>query len=408
MAFRPVRIAHVVSHPIQYFAPLYRELASRSEVDLTVYFCSDRTAGAFHDPGFGRVVRWDTPLLEGYRWRIMPSARGAPIPAGGFAWRPNLDIVREVASGDYDVLWVHGYMHATTWLAATAAKARGMTVLLRDEQTLIHRRPRHRAALKEAPLRALFALCSGLYIGEQNRRYMRRYGMPDRRLFFVPYCVDNAFFQREALRLRPLRDEIRRSFGVTDDAPVVLFAGKLVEKKRPLQLIEAFADVRRTHPGWLLVAGEGPLRERAEDLVRREAIPGVRFLGFMNQSELPRAYAAADVFVLPSSHDETWGLVVNEAMNFGLPVVVSGRVGCAADLVENAGNGFVVPHDDVHALARALATLASDPDLRQRFGRRSRARIALYSVERAADGIVEACLARGVRVESARKEAVAA
>lgn len=404
---RPIRLAHVVSHPIQYFAPLYRELARRPEVDLTVFFCSDRTAAAFHDPGFGRVVRWDTPLLEGYRWRVLPSARGAPIPRG-FGWRPNPDIVREIASGAYDALWVHGYMRSTTWLAVAAARARGMTVLLRDEQTLIDRRPLSRAALKEVPLRALFAMCAGLYIGEQNRQYLRRYGVPDRRLFFAPYCVDNAFFQREANRLRPERDEIRRSLGVENDAPVVLFAGKLIEKKQPLRLLEAFGRVRRARRCWLLLAGDGPLRERAETWVRRQGIPGVRFLGFLNQSELPRAYVAADIFVLPSSHHETWGLVVNEAMNFGLPLVVSDRVGCGADLVEEGRNGFIVPHDSTAGLAEAIGRLIEDPDLRQRFGRRSRARVGLYSIERAADGIVEACLMRGVREEPAEQEVLAA
>ncbi len=402
----PVRLAHIVSHPIQYFAPLYRELADRAEVDLTVYFCSDRTAGAFQDPGFGRVVQWDTPLLEGYRWRILPSARGAPIPHG-FAWRPNIDVVREVASGAYDALWVHGYMHATTWLAVAAARARGMTVLLRDEQTLLDRRPAHRVALKEGPLRALFASCAGLYIGEQNRRYLLRYGMPERRLFFAPYCVDNAFFRREERTLRPKRDEIRRSLGVEDDAPVVLFTGKLIEKKQPLRLIEAFGRVRRTRPCWLLVAGDGPLRAIAETLARENGIPGVRFLGFLNQSELPRAYVAADLFVLPSSRQETWGLVVNEAMNFGLPLVVSDRVGCAADLVEEGRNGFIVPHTSTDALAEAIARLVDDADLRQRFGRRSRARVGLYSVERAADGIVEACLMRGVRAGPVEEEMAA-
>lgn len=402
-----VRLAHVVSHPIQYFAPLYRELARRPEVDLTVFFCSDLTAGAYHDPGFGCAVRWDTPLLEGYRWRMLPSARAAPV-SDGFIARPNFDIVREVASGRYDALWVHGYMHATAWLGVAAARARGMTVLLRDEQTLLQRRPWRRRALKEPLLRALFAQCSGLYIGEENRRYFRRYGIPERRLFFAPYAVDNAFFQRRARQLARRRDALRRSFGITDDAPVVLFAGKFIEKKQPLRLIDAFARVRRARPCWLLMAGDGPLRPAAEALAARLGVPGVRFAGFLNQTELPNAYASADLFVLPSSHNETWGLVVNEAMNFGLPVVVSDRVGCARDLVREGENGFVVPHDDTDALARAIDALVAHPELRARFGRKSRARIDAYSVERAADGIVEACLARGVRTEDARQEALAA
>lgn len=397
----------MVSHPIQYFAPLYRELTQRPEVDLTVFFCSDATAGTYHDPGFERPVRWDRPLLEGYRWRVLPSARGAPA-TDRFVARPNLDVVREIASGRYDVLWVHGYMHATTWLAVAAARARGMTVLLRDEQTLLKRRPWHRRAIKEPLLRALFGLCSGLYIGEENRRYLRRYGMPERRLFFAPYAVDNAFFRQRARQLARRRDALRRSFGISDDAPVVLFAGRFVEKKQPLRLLETFARVRRARSCWLLMAGDGPLRPAAEALASRLGVPGVRFTGFLNQTELPSAYAAADVFVLPSSHDETWGLVVNEAMNFGLPVVVTDQVGCARDLVYEGENGFVVPHHDTDALARAIDALVADAALRARFGRKSRARIESYSVERAADGIVEACLTRGVRMDESPKKALAA
>lgn len=402
-----VRLAHVVSHPIQYFAPLYRELARRPEVDLTVFFCSDATVGTYHDSGFGRAIRWDVPLLEGYRWRMYPSARGAPA-TDRFVARPNLDVVREIASGRYDAVWVHGYMQATTWLAVAAARARGMTVLLRDEQTLLKRRPWHRRVIKEPLLRALFAQCSGLYIGEENRRYLRQYGIPERRLFFAPYAVDNAFLQRRARQLARRRDALRRSFGISDDAPVVLFVGKFVEKKQPLRLLDAFARVRRARACWLLMAGDGPLRSAAEALAGRLGVPGVRFTGFLNQTELPSAYAAADVFVLPSSHDETWGLVVNEAMNFGLPVVVTDRVGCARDLVHAGENGFVVPHDDTDALDCAIDALVADAGLRARFGRKSRTRIESYSVERAADGIVEACLTRGVRADESREEALAA
>ncbi len=392
---RPIRIAHLVSHPIQYFAPLYRELASRPGIDLTVYFYSDVSVRAFHDAGFGRAVEWDTPLLDGYRYRMMPSAHGAPA-SDGMMWRPNLDIVREIATRGYDVVWAHGYMHATTWLAALAARARGATVLIRDEQTLLHKRLWPRSAAKAIALRALVGMSSGLYIGEQNRRHFLRYGMPSERLFSAPYCVDNAFFQERARELAPRRREVRESFGITGDAPVVLFTGKLVEKKQPLALIEAFSCVRAATPCWLLIAGDGPLRPAAEELVRRKGIPDVLFAGFLNQSELPRAYTAADVFVLPSRLHETWGLVVNEAMNFGLPVVVTDKVGCAADLVQPGENGFVV-RDSSRELAQAIRTLVMDPALRWRFGSRSLSLIERYSVEACADGIISASLARGRR-----------
>jgi glycosyltransferase involved in cell wall biosynthesis len=387
---RPVRVAHLVSHPIQYFAPLYRELARRPDIDLTVYFYSDATTREFVDAGFGRALTWDTPLLEGYRYRFMPSASRTDI-SGRFFKRPNLDIVGEIASGAYDVLWVHGYAHLTTWLAIAAARARGVRVLIRDEQTLLHSRPLARSAMKAVALRALFSQTSALYIGEANRRYFAHFGMPSKRMHAARYCVDNAYFQARARELVSRREELRAHFGIEGDAPVVLFAGKLIDKKQPLRLIEAFARVRAQRPCALLIAGDGPLRGEAERLVAAFGLPDVRFAGFLNQGELPDAYAAADVFVLPSRLHETWGLVVNEAMNFALPVVVSDKVGCAEDLVRHGANGFVVRHDVTGELAQAIETLVSDAELRARFGAVSRRIIDRYSIEACADGIVAAC-----------------
>jgi glycosyltransferase involved in cell wall biosynthesis len=390
-------IAHLVSHPIQYFAPLYRELATRPEIDLTVFFYSDATVREFVDEGFGRAVTWDVPLLGGYEHRFLPSAARMPI-SGRFLRRPNWDIVREIASGRYDVLWVHGYAHLTTWLAVAAARARGMRVLVRDEQTLLHPRAPHKRMLKAIALRALYAQSSALYIGEQNRRYFAHYGMPADRMWPARYCVENERLQRRAAELAPQRTVVRARFGITDDAPVVLFAGKLIEKKQPLLLIEAFARAqaaaraRSERPAWLLIAGDGSLRRDAEALVARLHVPNVIFAGFLNQSELPDAYAAADLFVLPSKLHETWGLVVSEAMNFGLPVVVSDKVGCAEDLVHPDGNGFVVPYDDAAALADAIATLVSDAGMRARYGAESRRIIDAYTMASAADGIVAASL----------------
>lgn len=389
MIERPIRVAHLVSHPIPYFAPLYRELATRPEIDLTVYFYSDATVRDFHDAEFGRSVRWDTQLLDGYRSRILPSAKHTPAVSSDT--RVSLDVVRDVAAQRYDVVWAHGYAHATTWVALAAARMHGARLLLRDEQTLLHDRPRVRSIAKAGALRALFSQAGGLYIGEENRQHMRAHGAREDALFPARYCVDNAYFGRHAAELAPQRAQLRRRFGITGDAPVVLFVGKLIDKKQPLRLIEAFARVRAQHECALLIAGDGPLRAECETLIARLGVPDVRMAGFLNQSELPEAYAAADLFVLPSRLHETWGLVVNEAMNFGLPIVVSDKVGCAADLVRAGGNGYVVGHEDTAALADALAALVAAPAMRAAFGRRSVAIVEDYSIEACADGIVAAC-----------------
>jgi glycosyltransferase involved in cell wall biosynthesis len=406
MSDRPRKVAHLVSHPIPYFAPLYREFASRPEIDLTVYFYSDASTRAYADAEFGRSVTWDTSLLDGYRSNFLPSAARTDLSTRVLK-QPNWDIIREIASGRFDVLWVHGYAHATTWLAVAAARARGLRVLIRDEQTLLHGRAPHKRALKQAALRVLYSQASALYIGEQNRRYFAHYGMPEERMFPAPYCVDNRYFRGMAATLRSQRCEMRARFGINGDAPVVLFSGKLIEKKQPLMLIEAFARVRAGQSCWLLIAGGGPLRAAAEQLVARLGVPDVHFAGFLNQGEIPEAYAAADIFVLPSNLHETWGLVVNEAMNFALPVIVSDKVGCAEDLVRPGENGFVVAHESVTALSDAIARLVSDAPLRSAFGVEGLRMVDQYSIEACADGIVAACLAGEGRRAAWKLEALA-
>ena len=175
--------------------------------------------------------------------------------------------------------------------------------------------------------------------------------------------------------------------------PVVLYCAKLIPKKDPLLLLDAFERVRREHDCRLLLVGDGELRQEAVDRVASRGIPDVRFAGFLNQTEIASAYAAADVFVLPSSYGETWGLVVNEAMNFSLPLVVSDKVGSAEDLVRDGWNGFIFPSGRPDDLARALGRLVADPELRRSYGERSLERVREYSVEACADGIVTACRA---------------
>ena len=396
----PLRLAHVVSHPIQYFAPLYRQVAGRPEVDLTVFFYSDETVREFADPGFGRTIEWDVPLLEGYRHVFCSSSRRTPIGGGPLA-RRNVDLIPRLR--EFDVIWAHGYAHVTAWLAFLAARRWRKPFLLREEATLVAPRSRLRVAVKAPLLRLMFAYASGLYIGEQNRRYLAHYGIAPERMFPARYGVDNSFFRGAADRLRPLEPELKRELGLPGEWPVILFCGKLIPKKQPLMLADAFLRVRERVPCSLLLAGDGELRP---ELGRRlGSRPDVVFAGFMNQSEIVKAYAASDVLVLPSAI-EPWGLTVNEAMCFGLPIVTSDQVGCAEDLVRPGWNGLVVPHRDTDALARAIEQLMGDSDLRRVFGARSLELIDDYSIESCADGIVEACLsAVGARRTRARAAA---
>jgi glycosyltransferase involved in cell wall biosynthesis len=257
--------------------------------------------------------------------------------------------------------------------------------MFREEQTLLHQRALWRRLVKQFALPLLLRGAAGLYIGTENKRWFEHFGVPKERLFFTPYSVDASRLVSQALKSR---DELRVSFGLRTDVPVILTVTRLIPRKQPLALLEAFARLRAERPCGLLVVGSGVLED--EMRVRARDIPDVAFAGFLNQSEISRAYACADIFALFSRENETWGLAVNEAMHFGLPVVVSDKVGCSTDLVRDGENGFRVGVDDVAGLTRRLRLLVDDENLRRSFGATSRARVSSWTYDRAVEGVIAA------------------
>jgi glycosyltransferase involved in cell wall biosynthesis len=389
-----VRVAHLISHPVQYLVPVYREISKSPDVDFTVYFYSDASIGKHFDVEFGREFEWSTPLLGGYKYRFLPSSKGKRT-GKAFEW-PNWDLLAEVVRQQYDVIWINSYIGTNAWFARMAAFVSGTPVLFRDDTNLLTPRPLWKRILKSIFLRNFLRGTWALYVGEEARRYWKFYGIPTQRLFFSPHCVDNDFWSSKARDLAPQRSKIRQSFGIDDDSPVILFCGKFIPKKQPLKLLSAFSMVRKELPCWLVMVGDGNLRIDVEREIRESGITNTILPGFLNQDELPFAYTAADIFVLPSAYNETWGLVVNEAMNFSLPVIVSDQVGCGRDLVKDGWNGFAFVHTDERQLADRLRRLVMDAALRKEFGKHSAELIANYTVENCARGIVRAGCAASV------------
>lgn len=384
------RIAYIVSHPIQYQAPLLRRIALESELELTVLFLSDFSTRPYSDAGFGQAVSWDVDLLSGYESRVLPAwgERGAV----GF-WTPlTRGVESELRRGAYDAVWLHGYAHHAHLRALFAAKRFGLKVLLRGEShDACSDRSRFVSMLKRRLLTRLFRNIDGfLAVGTANRDYYRNYGVPDHKIFMMPYAVDNARFQASAARATG--ETLRAALGLEHGRPVILFASKLQPRKRPHDLWHAYtrlsADGEEPMP-YLIFVGEGTERPALEAAVARRGWNSVRFVGFQNQTQMPGYYALADVFVLPSER-EPWGLVVNEAMNAGTAVVVTTDVGAAADLVEDGVNGYVVPVGDVDMLARRLRQITSDPRLAASMGQKSANRIAQWSFEADVAGLRQA------------------
>lgn len=393
MSSRPIRLAHLAGQPAPSAIPLYRRLAADDRIEFTVLYGSSEGVRPYDD-GYDSPIAWDADLLEGYDSIFLHAADRTPGLGSHFWAARNWDVVPLVMRRQWDVLSMAGYYSATYLMAALAQRARGGALLFREEQTTLDPRSLVNVIAKQVMLRPYLGLGRGLFISTENRRWLEAHGVPKDRLFPSPYTVDNAFFQAQAAELHPRRDELRASFGISrQSGPVIATVSRLIAKKQPLLLLEAFRRARERVPCVLLVVGSGPLEAEMRDFVARESVPDVVFAGFLNRSEIARAYAAADVFTLLSREQETFGLVVAEALNFGLPIVVSDRVGCATDLVSSGHNGFVVSAHAPVSAADAFAALAGGPALRARMGAASRQRIESWDVENSARGVVAAAMA---------------
>jgi glycosyltransferase involved in cell wall biosynthesis len=310
------KLAILTSHPIQYQAPLFRNLAQHPRIDLMVYFCSDFGVTEKVDPGFGKVFKWDIPLLEGYRYKFLKNFAPSSSPSR-FWGLINLGIIRELWRGHYDAILIHGYTLATNWMAFITALIRRTPVIFRGETVLRTNQSLLKAFLKKLLLPAIFRRMKAfLPIGKISHNFYRYYGVPQKRLFLTPYSVDNDFFITKGRNYKEERNKIKKEIGIPVENAVILYASKMTPRKRPFDCLKAFEQLNEKAS--LLFVGDGELRPILETYIYEKRIQNVFFVGFKNQSELPRYYTVADIFVLPSSY-EPWGLAINEAMCFWSP-----------------------------------------------------------------------------------------
>jgi glycosyltransferase involved in cell wall biosynthesis len=376
-----MRLAIVTSHLIQYQVPLFRELADR--LDLAVFVACRATPHDQANAGFGVPFNWDIDLTSGYESLFLTNVSRTPGPSHFFGC-DTPEIGERLCKGQFDALLVMGWHLKTYWQAIWAAKHVGIPVLVRGDSQLETQRGTAKRILKKILYpRALGVFDAALYVGERSRSYLEHYGYPRGRMFFSPHCVDTKFFAARATL--DARAQVRHRLGLAVDAKVVLFAGKLVAFKRPLDLIRAAASMKSGgHAVSVLIAGAGPLEAELAATATASGV-NLHLMGFCNQMEMPGAYAAADVLVLPSSGQETWGLVANEAQACGVPIVVSDACGCAPDLAADGSAGRVFPLGDTEALSASLQALLYHPPAQKKIFEKS----AKYTLAAAAEGIEE-------------------
>ncbi|WP_207492040.1 glycosyltransferase family 4 protein [Aridibaculum aurantiacum] len=377
------KLAIIVTHPIQYYAPVFQLLAERGLIDIKVFYTWGEGAKAKFDPDFKRAVDWDIPLLDGYKYEFVANSSKDPGSHSFFGIK-NPKIIDAIETYSPDAILVYGWAYHSHLKIMRHFRCK-CHLMFRGDSNLLEGGSTIKRFLRQRFLSWVYSsITTALYVGSQNKRYFKYCGLDEQRLVFAPHSTDNNRFGA------PREEEakiLRSKLGIEEEAIVILFAGKFQQIKNVSILLEAFikANVAGCH---LLLVGNGELEEELKKTSNNRH--NVHFLEFQNQSYLPVIYQAADIFCLPSLH-ETWGLAVNEAMAAGNAILASRTIGCAVDLVEEGGNGYVFDPTSVSDLQDNMEKLCADRIKLMKMKVRGKELIRNWSFEKQVEAI-EACV----------------
>ncbi len=360
-----------------YRIPVFNALTNRTDVDLHAIFLAETDKTLRQWRVYKDEIRFSYEVLPSWRWSV-----------GQQNFLFNRGLGSALGSAHPDTIICGGYNYPASWKSLWWARRHGVRFVLWTESNEQDRRA-GRAGVEW--LKRYFVKSSNAFVvpGVSSRGYLKTLGVDEQLIFTAPNAVDNTFYAIQAGNIRARATDFRERLHLPPR--YILFVGRLVAEKGVFDLLEAYAKLvsgLRSEVG-LVFAGEGVARE---ELVRqsKQIAPGlVCFPGFAQREDLAGLYALAEVLVLPT-HSDPWGLVVNEAMVCGLPIIVSSVAGCAADLVEDGANGYVVPPRDAAKLSAAIDSLFRQADLRQKMSARSLEKIRNYSPDACAAGLAAA------------------
>lgn len=345
------KLAIITTHPIQYYAPVFKLLYQRQKIDIMVFYTWGEGGAQKFDPGFGKNISWDLPLLEGYpyEWVKNISADPGSHHSKGI---DNPDLINQINTWHPDALLVYGWFYKSHLKTLKYFKGK-VPVIFRGDSTLLDDTGRIKSLVRSLFLKRIYRNVDyALYTGSNNKAYFKKCGLKEKQLFFAPHAVDN---DRFATGRKDEAFALRNQLGISSDEKLLLFAGKFESKKDPLLLLEAFTDMNEpgTH---LLFAGNGILETELKN--KASMHKNVHFIDFQNQLYMPVVYQACNIFCLPSKGPgETWGLAINEAMACGKTILISNKAGAGTDLVKDHENGLIFNAGDLTDLKSKLKTL---------------------------------------------------
>ena len=359
-----------------YRIPPFNYLAEDEDIDLTVFFFAEtesRRSWLIEK----EKIQFDYQVLWGLQ--LGKSYQDAPVFL-------NPDIIYQLWKQQPDVIICGGWHHFTHWLALVYAQMTKTPLLIWSESTLKDERPV--SNIKHKLKTWIVNQADGFIVpGKAQKNYLTDLGAKQDRIYIAPNAVDSNFFTCETQRYRQQKTRWKEKLGI--DGCVILYVGRLIDEKGIPELLEAFTKLSGNKQVTLVIVGDGSRSQYYHSYTQQHKLDNVVFTGFQPQSALPQYYGIADIFVFPTRSD-TWGLVLNEAMAAGLPIVCSDAAGAAPDLVVNGKNGYLVPMGDVEKLSEALQTLVSDESLREKMGLHSQKIIANYTPQKMAQKLKEA------------------
>ena len=393
MSEKLYKIAVLNTHPIQYFTPMYAYLQEYTNIDITALYCVDLRGRSVIDEGFKRPVSWGLNLLSGYKYKFLGERSKIRNLEGNFYSLICPEIWKEIKYGGYDAIWLHGLTsYAAFMLAFLAGKFYKIPVFIRSDTHLGLRRNGIRAELRKFLYGVLYRFVDGfLAVGSANKDFYLSFGVPLKKIFDVPYAVDNDRFIDASIKLYNHKKQLKNKYRLKDNLPIILFSSKLIESKRPCDLIIAVKQLKEDYgiATSLLIVGSGIKEKEIHNFVDKNEIANVVFTGFLNQMELPEVFAISDVFVLPAEN-EAWGLIVNEAMCSSLPIILSEEIGCAKDLLIEGVNGIYMQPGNISSITSALKKIIEDEGLRVSMGKASLDIIKKWSYRECAVGLLKA------------------
>lgn len=385
---RRTRLAIIVSHPIQHFVFFYRAIAAQPDIDLAVLYVAPIGIKTYFDREMQTEIAWKGDLLSGYSHKFMEPGKGDHQPS--FFVPDATNLAEELDALRPDIVLVYGYAQINAFRALEWCLRSHVPAVMTGDSELL----RPRSKLVEFGKRVLLPLVLRHYsaflgVGDRNEQFWQHYGVPRERIFRSPFTIDEASYRAAHSDRERLRAEARREFGISADATVALFVGKLSARKRPIDLVEATAIASRQSGRQViaLLAGNGEEMQALQARVDAEGLPA-RLAGFVNLDRLPGLFAASDILAHPSAADPH-PLVCSEAAIMGLPMVISDRVGAVGptDIAREGENALVYPVGDVQAMADALSTIAANPHLATRMGERSREIFGELDINRSVSGL---------------------